>query len=106
MNEKLHVCKMAVSMDSDKAPWAPRRTLVRCVCPLASADVCCASARRTDGRFVYSTDALECMLIARRGMLPEEAHAWIRRGMLPEEAHAWIRRCTQDTRAWGPDYLD
>ena len=56
-------------------------------------DRCLLPECTPDGRYVYSTDALECLLVARQGMLPERAHAF-------------IRRCTQDTRPWGPDYLD
>ena len=86
---------MAVSSDSEgpEGPMLDVRAGPACACPRATARAYCPSARTPDRRCVYSTDAPEYMRIARRGMQPEQARAW-------------IRRCTQDTRAWGPDYLD
>ena len=46
-----------------------------------------------DGRLVYSTDALEYVLVAKLGYMHEQARAW-------------LLRVTTDTTKGAPDFLD
>ena len=46
-----------------------------------------------DGRYVYSTDGIEYLLVSRFG--------WSR-----GQVRAWLPEITQDTRPWTPGFLD
>ena len=56
-------------------------------------DRCLLPHLTADRRYVYSTDALEYLLVSRYG--------WT-----CGQVRAWLLRVTTDTRPWTPDFLD
>ena len=56
-------------------------------------DRCLLPELTPDGRAIYSTDALEYMLVAKCGFSREQARAW-------------LLRVTTDTSPGTPDFLD
>ena len=75
------------SSDSDVEP-DPRALLLP-----TRFDRCLLPHLTPDKRYVYSTDALEYLLVSRYG--------WG-----SGRVRAWLLEVTQDTTAWAPDYLD